>query len=551
MIHPRLLVFGILSAAFSAFAQDAKPAQGAKAKVDEQGKPDWPKRPKKVRETKKPSESDPAATQEAKQPEPAPDKKDGKASPPPPAVTKHELHLAGKRLAYAATAGTMVLSKPGGEPRANVFYVAYTADGTGRDKKQHSAADRPLTFCFNGGPGSSAVWLHLGAFGPRRVVLPDGGITPPKPPFELTDNEECLLDATDLVFVDPVSTGYSRPEKGEDPKQFHGFNEDVESVGDFIRLYVSKNQRWASPKFIMGESYGAIRCGGLADHLQSRYGMYLNGLIIVSGLWDFQTLDANPPNDLPFICYLPTMAAAAHYHKKLPPVLQQDFAAAVKQADEFAHGAYAAALLKGAGLSAEEKQNVAQAVAYFTGLPADFILRENLRISPGQFFRKLLESEDKVVGRFDARVTGDPEVGDPSFGVVFGAFASTLNDYVRRELKVENDQPYEILSRQVQPWNYQPYTNRYLSVSEAVASAMKTNPALRIYIACGWYDMATPFCGIRHSVRHMNLDEKQRTAIQFGFYEGGHMMYTNLPELRKLSGDLRQFLQAAPDRKRE
>ncbi len=466
-------------------------------------------------------------------------------------VTKHTLKWSGKKLDYTATAGTLTLQKAGGEPRANVFYVAYTAGDHqgGKKGKAKLPADspnpRPITFCFNGGPGSSAVWLHLGAFGPRRVVLPDGGTSAPKPPFQLTDNEFTLLESTDLVFIDPVSTGYSRPEKGEDPKQFHGYNEDVQSVGDFIRLYVSRQQRWQSPKFLMGESYGAIRAAGLAEHLQDRYGMYLNGVIIVSGLFDFQTLQASPTNDLPYIVYLPSMTAVAFYHKKLAPELQKDFAAAVKAADEFAHGPYAGALLKGAGLTDAERQAVAGMLSRFTSLPADWILRENLRISSGQFFRKLLENEKRVIGRFDGRVVGDPEVGDPSYSVVFGAFSSTFNAYVRGELGFENDQPYEILTGQVHPWNYQPFTNRYVSVTDALTGAIKANPALKVYVACGHYDLATPFAGIRYSVNHLELEESLRHNFHFGFYEGGHMMYTNLPELQKLQRELTEFIKAA------
>jgi carboxypeptidase C (cathepsin A) len=470
-------------------------------------------------------------------------------------VTQHTLKLADKPLRYTATAGTMTLSKSGGEPRANVFFTAYTMNSGGHAKPQRegvqkpdaveAANPRPVTFCFNGGPGSSAVWLHLGAFGPRRVLLPEGGTGTPKPPFQLVDNAHTLLEHTDLVFIDPVSTGYSRAEKGEDAKQFHGFSEDLESVGDFIRLYVSKNKRWASPKFLLGESYGAIRAAGLAGHLQDRYGMALNGVAIVSGLLDFQTLSASGPNDLPYIVFLPTMASVAFYHQKLSPELQKDRAATTAAAAEFAHGAYASALLRGAALPAGEKEKIAETLAKYTSLPKELILRENLRISSGLFFRKLLEKENKVVGRFDGRVVGDPEVGDPSYANVYSAFSSSLNAYIRTELKVENDQPYEILTSDVHPWNYKQFTNRYVTVAETLNEAMKANPSLKVYVACGHYDLATPSDGIRFSFNHMTLSDAQRKNVQFGDYEGGHMMYTNLPELEKLSAALRLFIDAS------
>ncbi len=470
-------------------------------------------------------------------------------------VTQHVLKVGDKPLRYTATAGTLTLSKSGGEPRANVFFTAYTMNSGGHGKPQKEggpkpdavepANPRPVTFCFNGGPGSSAVWLHLGAFGPRRVLLPEGGTGTPKPPFQLVDNAHTLLEQTDLVFIDPVSTGYSRAEKGEDAKQFHGFSEDLESVGDFIRLYVSKNKRWASPKFLLGESYGAIRAAGLAGHLQERYGMALNGIAIVSGLLDFQTLSASGPNDLPYVVFLPTMASVAFYHQKLSPELQKDRAATTAAATEFAHGAYASALLRGAALPADEKEKIAETLAKFTSLPKDLILRENLRVDASMFFRKLLEKENKTIGRFDGRVVGDPEIGDPSYANVYSAFSSSLNAYIRTELKVENDQPYEILTSEVHPWSYKQFTNRYVTVAETLNEAMKSNPSLKVYVACGHYDLATPADGIRFSFNHMTLSDAQRKNVQFGDYEGGHMMYTNLPELEKLSDALRKFIDAA------
>lgn len=453
--------------------------------------------------------------------------------------TMHEITVGGRTLKYKAAAGHLTLVKAHGEPRAGVFHVAYTKVEEGADLSK-----RPVCFAFNGGPGSSSVWLHLGAFGPMRVDTPPDGTTGGTPPHGLVPNEHTLLTDCDLVFIDPVSTGYSRAEKGEDPKQFHGYREDIESVGDFIRLWVTKNNRWGSPKFIMGESYGGIRGGGLARHLQDRYGMYLNGFIIVSGLLDFKTLSPDDQNDVPYLIWLPSLTAVAHYHKKLAPELQADFAGTIKRAQEFARNGYALALLKGSLLSAEERRKVAEELSVLTGLPADYILRQNLRINPSAFRQKLLEAEDRVIGRFDGRVVGLGLSGDPSYSVVYGAYATAINRYLRdpKGLNFQSDLPYEILTGAVHPWNYSNATNSYVDVSGELAGALSMNPALKVFIACGWHDLATPAEGIEYSVRHMDLPEELRGNFQWSYYDGGHMMYTNLPSLEKLGADVREFV---------
>jgi carboxypeptidase C (cathepsin A) len=479
-------------------------------------------------EVSKPEEKKP----EDKKPE---DKKDNDDS----AVTQHKLALGGQTLEYTATAGTITLTKAYGEPRAKMFYVSYVRTGA------ENAAARPVCFCFNGGPGSSAVWLHMGAFGPRRVVMPEGGTTAPKPPYSLTENEHTLLRDADLVFVDPVSTGLSQAEKGEDPKQFFGFQEDVESVGEFVRLWITKNSRWGSPKFLLGESYGAIRVSGLADYLQSRFGMYLNGIIIVSGLLDFKTLSPDDQNDVPFIGWLPGYTAAAHFHKKLAPELMGDFQGLWNRSRDFARGAYSHALLRGSSLPQEDRERIAAELSALTGLPKDFILRENLRIDPSTFRRKLLEAEDKVIGRFDARCTG--VTGDPSYSVVYGAFATLMNSYLRDKdgLNYQTDRAYEILNGGgVQPWNYG-RGNTYFDVCERLAGAIAENPALHVFVACGYHDLATPAEGIEYSIRHLDLPQELRSNIHFGYYDGGHMMYTVLPSLQKLTADVSGFIKQA------
>jgi carboxypeptidase C (cathepsin A) len=455
-------------------------------------------------------------------------------------VTEGEVTILGQKISYTATAGTLPLTKAHGEPRASMFYVAYTR------KDGADTAKRPIMFCFNGGPGSSAVWLHLGAFGPRRVVIPDSGIATPPPPYQLVPNEFSVLDAADLVFIDPVSTGFSRAEKGEDAKQFHGYREDIESVGDFIRRYISKNGRWASPKFIGGESYGGLRAAGLAGHLQDRYGMYLSGIVVVSGVIDFKTLGPDAGNDLPFIVYLPAMTAISHYHKKLPPDLQQgDVLAAVTASESFARGEFASMLLRGNGLTREELEKTAATMARFTGLPADYIARERLRIGPGEYRRKLLEPENKLLGRFDARLTTDASSDDdPSYSNVYGPYATSFNAYVRDELKFDSDLPYEILTRDVQPWSYASFTNRYVNASSDLADALTNNPSLRVFVACGYHDLATPGSAIEFTMRHLPMDPSRSNAIRFGHYAGGHMMYTNVDSLKMLNADVRAFIVA-------
>ena len=453
-------------------------------------------------------------------------------------VTDGEVTIGGQKVAYTATAGTLPLTKADGEKRASVFYIAYERKNAG------DAARRPVMFCFNGGPGSSSVWLHLGAFGPKRVVMTPTGVESPAPPFQLTANEHSLLDVTDLVFIDPVSTGFSRATKLDEARQFHGYSEDLDSVGEFIFRYVSRSNRWQSPKFVAGESYGGLRAAGLAGHLQDRYGMYLNGIAIVSGVVDFKTISPDAGNDVPFLAYLPTLTATAHYHKKLPPDLQQgDVRTAVQLATAFAQGEYATALLQGHGLPADKMKEVAAQLARLTGVPAEVWVRERLRLNPGQFRRKLLESENKVIGRFDGRVTADASSDeDPSYANVYGAFATQLNAYVRGELKYESDLPYEILTRDVQPWNYSGFTGRYVSSSDALGQALTNNPSLRVFVACGHYDLATPAGGIEHTVNHLATDPARLAGVTFGYYEGGHMMYSNLDSLARLNTDLRSFL---------
>ncbi|MCU0770975.1 MAG: peptidase S10 [Verrucomicrobia bacterium] len=457
-----------------------------------------------------------------------------------PVVITNTVTMGGRPVTYTAETGMLPLLKQDGDSRASVFYVAYTR------LESSDRARRPVMFCFNGGPGSSSVWLHLGGLGPRRVKLNDDGSMPP-PPFGLEDNELSILAATDLVFIDPVATGYSRPVKDEKPDQFFGQLPDVESIGDFIRLWTTRNERWRSPKYLCGESYGAFRAAGLAEHLHSRYGLYLNGIVLLSGVLDFATLREVPGNELPYIVFLPALTATAHYHKKLPADLQADLGKAIRAAREFARGDYALALLRGSTLTPEEREDVAARLVRLTGLPRSLIEDHELQVSSYTFREHLRREEGLILGRFDARITGrDADkrsaapLFDPSYASAYGPFSAAMNAYVREELQFTNDLPYEVIAG-VKPWDFET-RDSYPNVSGKLASVMSQNPSLRVLVLVGLRDLATPMDGMRHSLDHLQIDPVLRRNLTLAEYESGHMMYVNKADLRKLQKDLEEFL---------
>ncbi|MFH1700934.1 MAG: peptidase S10 [Candidatus Zixiibacteriota bacterium] len=462
----------------------------------------------------------------------------------------HEIVIDGKKIEYKSITGTMPLKIDTKDVIAEVFFIAYFRT----DAKD--PARRPITFSFNGGPGSSSVWLHMGLLGPRRVLMtPDGGALPP--PYELTDNEYSLLDKTDLIFIDPVSTGFSRAVEGEDPKQFHGVDEDISSVGEFIRLCLTKYERWSSPKFLIGESYGTLRAAGLSDYLQGRHGMYLNGIILVSSILQFQTARFSAGNDLPYILFLPTYTATAWYHKRLDDDLQADLKATLNQVEEFALGEYATALLMGDKLPDNKYNEIVAKLARYTGLSEEYVRQTNIRIMIYRFVKELLRDEHRTVGRLDSRFIGiDSDAAgegvdyDPSYdAVILGPYSTTFNDYVRRELKFESELPYEILTGRVQPWSYKSYQNRYVNTAENLREAMTKNPYLKVFVANGYYDLATPYFATRHTFNHLGLDKSLRSNVTMGYYEAGHMMYIREASLQKLRGDLAAFLENAANQR--
>lgn len=481
--------------------------------------------------------------------------KNGKPEPPKDNLvsTQHSITIDGKEIKYTVTTGTVVLKEESGrdeesegeKPKAEVFFIAYTKDDV------DDPATRPVTFSFNGGPGSSSVWLHLGLLGPRRVWMDDEGNLP-QPPFKLVDNEFSLLDETDLVFIDPVSTGYSRPVKGENARQFHGFKKDIETVGAFIRLYCTRYLRWLSPKFLIGESYGTTRAAGLSGHLLQRYGLYLNGVMLVSSILNFQTARFATGNDLPYILFLPTYTATAWYHKKLADELRADLRATLREVEAFAAGEYTLALAKGAALTGDERAEIVRKLARYTGLPADYIERTNLRIEIFRFTKELLREQGLTVGRLDTRYKGRDRDSagetfefDPAMAVIIGPYTATFYDYVRRELKFESDLPYEILNGGVWPWSYAEFENQYVDVAETLRMAMTRNPYMKVMVNSGYFDLATPYFATEYTLSHMGLEEELRGNLEVTYYEAGHMMYVQRASLAQQKADLARFVRSA------
>jgi len=484
--------------------------------------------------------------------EETPNKKDNDQPEPKPteetsSVTNHAIEINGKEIKYTVTTGTIVLKEEdvdeGEKQKASIFYIAYTKD--------EGDALRPVTFSFNGGPGSSSVWLHLGLLGPKRVLMDDEGY-PPGPPFQLVENEYTLLDQTDLVFIDPVSTGYSRTVPKEKPEQFHNIKKDIESVGDFIRIWTTRNKRWISPKFLIGESYGTTRAAGLAGYLHHRHGMYLNGIMFVSSILNFMTAQFDEGNDLPYILFLPSYTASAWYHQKLPKDLQEDLQTAVQEAREFALGDYSTALMKGNNLAEDERLRIISQLARLTSLSTTYIEGTNLRINIHRFCKELLRDQGYTIGRFDSRYKGfdKDNVGeiheiDPSYAVILGSYTSTMYDYLRRDLAYETDLPYEILKSLYKSWKFEEYQNSYVNTAKDLRHGFQLHPNLKVLVCNGYYDLATPFLATEYTFNHIPLPKAQQNNIEMTYYPAGHMMYLHQPSLRMLSEDLHAFLKKA------
>jgi len=462
----------------------------------------------------------------------------------PPVVTHHEIHVGGKTLKYTATTGMMPIRNAKGETEAHIFFMAYTLDGAGDN------SHRPLMFSFNGGPGSASVWLHLGAIGPKRVVmLPDGRM--PAPPFHLVDNEYTWLDQTDLVFIDPVGTGYSRAEKPELNKKFWGLRGDIESVGEFIRMYLTRNERWTSPLFLVGESYGTTRAAGLSGYLIER-GMAFNGIVLVSSILNFETASFVKGNDLPYILYLPSYAATAWYHHKLSPDLQADLSKTLKEVEAWSATDYAAALQKGDRLTGAERQAVIDRLSRYTGLEKGFIDDSNLRVPIFAFTKELLRDEKRTVGRIDSRfkgidlsaATATPEY-DPSIAAIRPPYTTTFNNYVRADLGYKTDLEYYILGEGLtEPWDWG-RREGFPDTADDLRQAFAKNPYMKLFVASGFFDLATPYFATQYTLSHMGLDPSLRRNIETGEYMAGHMVYLDTSQLEKLKRDVSAFITGA------
>ena len=460
-----------------------------------------------------------------------------------PITVKHQIRVGNRTLDYTTTTGFMPIRNRDGEIEARVFFVAYTLDGVTNPK------DRKLMFSFNGGPGSASVWLHLGALGPKRVKMQDDGMMP-APPYDLVDNPETWLTETDLVFIDPVGTGYSRATKPELNQKFFSLDGDIASVGEFIRMYLSRNERWTSPLFLVGESYGTTRASGLSNWLFD-HGIGLNGIVLISTILNFQTADFNQGNDLPYILIFPTYAATAYYHKKLSADLQsKPLREVLNQAESFASNELNNAMMKGDRLNANEKQTVINRFAQLTGLSANYIDYNNLRVPLDRFNKELLRDQKRTVGRLDSRFVGiDKDAGgaefedDPSISAIRPPYTAGFNDYVRRELNFKSDQEYYILGGGVSSWNFNS-DNSYADTSGRLRAAMQKNPFMRVFVAAGYFDMATPYFAMEYTLGNMNLDPSLRRNISVSYYEAGHMMYIEKNSLTKLKKDVTAFLQS-------
>ncbi len=467
-------------------------------------------------------------------------------------TSTHEITAGGRTLRYTATTGRIVLRKEiltdgafdGHQAKAEVFLTAYTLDDT-------DTRSRPVTFAFNGGPGSSSVWLHMGLLGPRRVLSGDVDDRVP-PPYALADNEQTLLAHSDIVFVDPVSTGYSRTTKGEKPADYHGFTGDIESVAEVIRLWTSRNGRWMSPKFLAGESYGTLRAAGLSGYLQERYGMYLNGIMLISSVLDMGTIEFSEGNDLPYVLFLPTYAAIAHYHGKHG---DRPLADVLAEAETFAERDYPWALARGSRLTGEQRADAVARLAALTGLSPDYVDRVELRVEHVRFYTELLRDRRLVTGRLDARFTGwDTDSGreqfseDPSYSAILGPYTAAFNHYVRTELGYENDLPYEILTSNVRPWSYREFEGASVTVADRLAAAMRANPHLKVHVACGYHDGATPYYAAEHVLAHLAIPAELRANIGVEYYPAGHMMYVHEPSRVRQSADLAAFVRSSAER---
>jgi len=509
--------------------------------------PDKSKSQKK--EKKEPATPEPAVqpqpTPPAPQPKPEPAKEADKdkeerydMTEVPPIVTHHQITLDGKVLRYTATAGRLPIKRGDGQIQAEMFFVAYTLDG-------QEPAKRPLTFAFNGGPGSATAWLHMGSVGPKQVVLQPNGFMPAAP-YRMVDNPNCALDRTDLVFVDAINTGFSRAANAEMTKKFLGVNGDIEAFGEFIRLYITRYDRWPSPLFMLGESYGTTRAAGIAGYLAD-HGISFNGITMLSTAIDFGTLEWTKNNDVPYVLLVPTFTMIAAYHKRLPSDLQQDMAKTRQEAERWATTDYALALAKGDAISAQERQKIIDEYARYTGLDKKLIDNANLRIDVMQFTKNLLLDQKLTVGRLDGRFTGPHPAGvletsffDPTGSAILPPYTAVFNNYVRTELGYKVDTPYKIFAYEepgFEKWEWGGADKGFPNTAPGLRDALTKNPYLKVLVMEGYYDLATPYAAANYTFDHLDLPADYRKNISYATYDSGHMVYVDGTSGAKMKKD--------------
>jgi len=479
----------------------------------------------------------PSAATTTPQPETPAPAKPAETADEKPVATHHKINVRGKVLAYTATAGFLPIKDDQDHTEARMFYVAYTLDS--------SAPRRPLTFAFNGGPGSATIWLHMGCFGPKRVKMRPNGFMPP-PPFEWEDNQSTILDKSDIVFVDAIGTGYSRATTPELGKKFWSVSGDIAAFGEFIRLYLQKNSRWTSPLFLAGESYGTTRAAGLAGYLVD-HGIALNGIVLISTILNFETVSFGTGNDLPYILYLPTYAATAAFHRKLAPDLPTDPEVLSAEVEKWAADEYTVALQQGDALDAAARQSVIDHLARYTGLNKQYIARCNLRVDLSHFDTELLREDTKIVGRLDGRFTAFNETAtqqtpefDPSEAAIRPPYTAVFGDYVKQELGFQSDAIYYVLGGGIGHWDFDNGSGRsgFADTSQALRRAFAKNPFLQVYIAEGFYDAATPYFAVEYTFNHMGLAPDAHKNITRGHFSAGHMIYIDNDSMAKLKQDV-------------